>query len=84
MKDLHRVRELIHGGWPHEIATRRRDGTSNECSILYTARGIVEWSKKNNGRDMIVFYGKIATLKDLTYISKLIENVEKKTIQLQI
>ena len=34
--DLHRLRELIHGGWPQEIAARRVDGTSKSPGVWVT------------------------------------------------
>jgi hypothetical protein len=51
---------------------------TNECSILYNVGGIVERGKKKIVRIWLFFYGEIATLKDLAYISKLMKKVEKK------
>ena len=34
--DLHRLRKLIHRGWPLEIAARRGDGTSKSRGVWVT------------------------------------------------
>ena len=36
VRNLHRLRELIHGGWPQEIATRRGDITSKSPGVWVT------------------------------------------------